>query len=397
MKTLYIALFSLVWSLGAAAQTMRCEGLFSETSQTLQNKLFESKRLSLVEMADDKMSSKLIVEASPFSDNINEATLEILRMLVQNSDFKLEGKTVLIKNKFTLAIPLKDGYFFEATYESKSNVYPRFVLQDKLVLVSPTGKVTKVTDDLIDADELKIKKSDFSLSDLSVKGLEIHLRIPLVIEGQLLSRMTKLASYFAFFEKSEIARIVEGENITKINTMFRLRKAKYVFINVLIKQPFKSLISGVIMFAAINGQSFFPHSVAPDSSATFPTAITQSFLQKTINNFQVPEKQVKLKTEISALYQKASALMKSKSYSGLSPYDINLNSQNIFSREHNMFVYYKKNEVSGQQQTFIVFANDISNGSIQGLQYFAVEVNAAEFQTLINYINHQGQPPVGTN
>lgn len=389
MKAVFAVLLTLIYSFSLVAQTRACEVLFSETTEASRDLLSESKRLVVFDTGKETVPSTLIVESVPFSENLDEATLELMRMIVQNSDFKIEDKTVLTKNKFTVGIPLKEGYFFEATYESKSNTVPRFVLQDKILLITPTGKEIKATDELLDQDQFKIKKSEFTLAGFAQTGLEIHLRLPLVVEGPLLTRFSKLAAYFEYFKKSEIAELVQGQSLTKINALFRLRKAKEVFFNVLIKQPFKSLISGVIMFAVINGQAYFPHTPHFDSNA--PAPMSQTFLKNTIDNIAVPVGQTQLKKELSALQLKAVAVMKSKNVSGLSAYDINFNEQNAFAKENNIFIHYRKNEITGQLQTYIVFSSDISKGAIQGLQFFSFEVNPNEFQTLIQFLKNQGQ------
>ena len=389
MKAVFAVLLTLTYSFNLVAQTQACEGLFTENKVINQELVSGSKRLTIFETLNEQAPSTLVIESVPFSENLEVATLELMRMIIQNSDFKLEDKTVLTKNKFTVGIPLKDGYFLEATYESKSNTSPRFVLQDKIVLITPTGKLIKVTDELLDADELKIKKSAFTLTGFAQTGLEIHLRLPLVVEGPLLAHFSEMATYFEYFKKSEIAKLVQGQSLTKINVLFRLRKAKDVFFNVLIKQPFKSLISGVIMFAVINGQAYFPHTSHPVANG--PATISQTFLKTTIDNVSVPANQIQVKKELRALQIKAAAVMKSKNFSGLSAYEINLNDQNEFSKDNNIFIQYIKNKATGQLQTYFVFSTDISKGAIQGLQFFSFEVNPKEFQTLIQFINNQGQ------
>lgn len=390
MKSVLVLFFAFIYSLSLVAQTMTCEGLFFDATVGSEDIIFESKRLTAIETKNEKATAKLIVEARPFSQDMDDATLELLRLLVQNSDFKLEDKTVLTKNKFTLGIPFKEGYFFELTYESRSNNQPRFVLQDKIILVTPTGKEIKATDDLLDANELKIKKSEFDLTGLSASGLEIHLRVPLVIEGQLLSQLSKMASYFEYFKKSEIAKIVESQNLKKINTLFRLRKAKDVFINVLIKQPFKSLISGVIMFAVISGQAYIPHLRHSDSA--LPTTIAQTYIKDTIDSVPAAKNQPQLKKELALLQKKAAAVIRSNTLSHLNYKELNLTTQNLMAKDSQFFVHQQKDAATGQRQTYIVFATEVTSGPTQGLQYFSFEVNPNEFQNLIRFLNNQMQP-----
>lgn len=399
MKAMFVIFFTLIYGLSAMSQTFTCEGLFAVEPTKAAAPVFESKRLSVIHVNNENAVSKLIIEAKAFSENTDQGTIEIMQMLVQNSDFKLEDKSVLTKNKFTLGVPFKDGYFFELTYESKSNDQPRFVLQDKIILISPTGKESKVTDELLDARDLKVNKSEFNLSGFSETGLQVHLRVPLVVEGDLLARLTEMAPYFEYFKKSEIAAILKNESLAKIKMLFRLGKAKDVFLKVLIKQPFKSLISGVIIFAVINGQAYFPHRTSPHKNLIPAAVISHTYLKTTINNFPIAENQIipsaenqiKLKSELGALLQKASAQLESKSNEGPGPFDISLGSTNIFSRDHNLFIHNRKNEVTGLPQTYFVFASEVSTGAVQGIQFFPVEVNPQEFQTLIQFLKAQSK------
>lgn len=381
-------LFIAIYLLSSFAEALTCKNLLTPSIE-LYSLPSNSPRLEIIKMSNDEAYSKLFIEESNFSQNTESAVIEMIRMLALNSHFKLEDKNVLTKNKFTLGLHSSEGYVFELTYESKSNLNPRFVLQDKIVLITPSGKDFKVTDNLISRDELKIINSEFDLKDFAPMGRHLKLKVPLVIDGELLKKFSHLAEYFEYFEKDELAQIFKSNNMLKIETLFKIRKAKKVFINQVIKGPFKFIISGVLAFSVFNS-----HLIVPDHSANQPLlqnqTISAPYVAKTINNLPIPNNQIELKKEYHAFQAEISEKLALKKYSSTAFFDIKLDVNNRFSQENNIFIYKKYNDNIGLAQTYAVFAKDISQNQVLGMQYLVVEISADKYKNLINYIDNQG-------
>lgn len=388
MKRLYLLFFTTISLMSFSAQALTCENIFATLSQPLFTPT-ESSRLQITKTADDDMNSKLFIEASSFSKDTNQAAIELIRLLVQNSVYKLEDKNVLTKNKLLLGVPIQNGYFLELTYESKSNTHPRFILQDKIELITPSGKAFKLTENLIHPDEMRIHTSEFDIKNYIQQGVHLTLKAPLIIDGALLKKFSQLAEYFEYFEKNEIAKIFKSNSMLKIETLFKIRKAQKVFFKVLIKEPFKFIIGGSLMFAVFNTQVIFPHQ-NKQTLLNQPPAITQNYVASIIHQLPIPENKPQIKEEFQNLQQEAIRQLNSKTSSNLNPIDIRLDADNFFSRQYNIFVFDKINKASGLTQTYIVFSNDISKNQNLAMQFFAIEVNPFHYQKLIAYIKHQG-------
>lgn len=375
----------------------RCEGLFPEPF-TPYKVASESNRIEIMRVTKDLDVSKLLIEELAFSADPKVAVIEMIRMLVKNSDFKLEDKNVLIKNKFTLGIPLKDGYSLMLSYESKSSADPRFVLQDKILLITPTGKEIKVTDELISPNSFKINKSEFKLDQLSETGLNFKLKAPLVVQGELLKSFSDLANYFEYFDKQELRTLFNSTNsLFKIKTQLTLRKAKTVFYNVLIKEPFKFAIGGALMFAVFNSHLITPDAVT-DTQLNTQAVVSQTYITKTINDLALPAGDKEIKQQFAEIRQKTLEQEHSLKYSNLKFGDIPIHSQNSFSIKNNLFVFERVNENTLSIHTYLVFSNDISNQMSEanslGMQYFVMEINAAKYERLIKFIKNNGAVPV---
>ncbi len=385
--TAAITIASNAWAIS------RCEGLFPEPI-TPYKVASDSNRIEIMRVSKNLDVSKLQIEESAFSADPKVAVIELIRMLVKNSDYKLEDKNVLIKNKFTLGVPLKDGYSLMLSYESKSSTDPRFVLQDKILLVTPTGKEIKVTDELINSDSFKINKSEFKLDQLAETGLNFKLKAPLVVQGELLKNFSDLANYFEYFDKQELRTLFnKSDSLFKIKTHLTLRKAKSVFYNVLIKEPFKFAIGGALMFAVFNSHLF----MADDAKVVGGGMATPVYISETFNKLQLPPGDKDLKQQFAEIQLKSVEHQQSLNYSNLKFGDIPIHSQNSFSMKNNLFVFERVNENTLSTHTYLVFSNDISNqmsaANSLGMQYFVMEINAVKYERLIKYIKNNGLLP----
>lgn len=378
--------FITIYLFSFVAQALVCKSLFIPPIEPYSIQT-DSPRLEMIKVTNEMVSSKLFIEEAQFSKDVNTAVIEMIRMLVQNSDYKLEDKNVLTKNKFTLGVPIKDGYILQLTYESKSNTDPRFILQDKIALITPSGKEFKTTEEIIARDEIKINKSEIELKDYSVLGTHLKLKAPLVIDGSLLKKFSQLAEYFEYFEKSELAEIFKSNNMLKIKSQFTMRKAKNLFYNILIKQPFKFMIGGALMFGIMNYQFIPPtHTEVPLNQGP---VISTVYVANTINKMPIPAHQTELKKEYTELQAELSH--KIQNYSNFNFLDIQLDTNNSFSRENNLFIYERVNENTGSVHTYIVISQDLSNNQTMGMQFSVVEISAKKYPNMIKYIKNQGK------
>ncbi len=394
MKSVFYSILTSVFLVAiSASASLRCEAIFPEPFQPF-SMTTESNRVEIKKISTDSDVSRLTVEESAFSADPKVAVIELIRMLVKNSDYKLEDKNVLLKNKFSLGIPLKNGYSLMLNYESKSGQESRFVLQDKINLVTPTGKEIKITDELISPDELKINKSEFLLKDIDESDLDIKLKVPLVVQGELLKNFAELTNYFEYFNKQELRNLfTKTDSLFKIKMQLRLRKAKSVFYNVLIKEPFKFIIGGSLMFAVMNSQLILPsHNSYTHTDQVTP--ISQIYIEKTISDLQLPLTDKELKQQFNEIQKQVLVEERSNHFSNLKYEDIPLNTQNNFSLKNNLFVFERVDKDTLSKHTYIVFSNDISNqisgANNLGMQYFVMEINAVKYEKLIHFIKNNG-------
>lgn len=376
-----------------SAQALTCESLFVQPFDpyTITS---DSSRVRITKVAADHVVSRLNIQEGAFGRDVNQSAIELVRMLTHNSDFKLEDKNVLLKNKFTLGIPVKDGYILQLTYESRSNGAPRFILQDKLVLITPAGREIKITNELMSNDQLRLNQTQFELNEYGVRGLELNVKVPLVVEGALLNKFAHLADYFRYFKKEEVARIFQSNSMMRIESQFKLRKAKHVFHQVLIKEPFKFIIGGAIALTVMNSQMFIhPAKEAPVST---PAAVelNLSYMNNTLNNIPIPANQPNVRAEFQQLRTDVAQRVATRSFAEINAYDVRIDPNNMFSREHNLFVFTRVNENTGSTHTYLVFSQDVSQTAGQnrnlGLQYYVMEISATRYANLIRFIGSQG-------
>ena len=214
-----------------------------------------------------------------------------------------------------------------------------------------------------------------------------ELFVPLVVDGAVLNKFSKLADYFEYFGKDEIAGIFKSNSMMKIETLFRIRKAKRVFFNVLIKEPFKLILGGAVMFAVYNSQIITPtHTEMPAQESQQISAL---YVQNTLNNMPIPANRPGLKIEFTDLQAELAAKAKNRSYANLGFHDIQGNSASAFAREHNMFVYEKLNENTGSLHTYVVVAEDASTKVALAIKYVVLEISAARYKNVIAYLKEQ--------
>lgn len=360
-----------------------------------------SDRVELKKYTNSEAPEKLVIEELGFSQKIDEASIEMMRMLLQNSSYVLEEKNVLTKGELSIGIPVKDGYYFEVTYKSMSSERGQFIV-DKITLRTPTGTGSKkIAEGFLKAGEVQLKKTEHEIGDILGEGINAKIKIPLIIDGPLLNKIDKLSKFFEFFKKDELRKLLQTNSMLKIRTVFEYRRARDVFFKVLFKEPMKAAIGmGFILLAT--GISTNPINVLKND----PTPVGQqvvvmapreyaSYMQNKINNFDVPLQAMQLRTEIREINLQIKSHMDSQQpYHGPNMAEISLDHSSAFSKEHQTWVFEKADPYNKSVHTYIVFAQEKVTTAGPGLQYMVMEISAEKYPELIKFIKEQGRMPI---
>ncbi|AZZ36531.1 hypothetical protein CIK05_06920 [Bdellovibrio sp. qaytius] len=356
----------------------------------------QSPRVELVKVTNSPAPEKLVIENVNFSEKTDEAAIEVMRLLLQNSSYVLEEKNVLNKGELVIGIPAKDGYYFEVTYKSMSGERSQFIV-DKISLKTPTGSESKkIAEGFLKAGELKLKKSEFEIGNLLGDGINAKLKIPLIIDGPLLNKIDKLARFFEFFKKDEMRNLLKSNSMLKIRTVFEYRRARDVFFKVLLKEPMKAAIGlGFIVLATsvsnmpMNVLGRGPEPIGNQVAAMAPRE-TISFLQSRINQMNIPSAEVNIKAEISQLNAQIKTHFSSNAaYNGPKLSEIRLDQESSFSLMHQTFIIEKADEFNKSVHTYIVFAEEKASTVGPGVQYMIMEINPSKYPLLIKLIKGQ--------
>ena len=359
----------------------------------------QSNRVELVKYTNSPAPEKLVIENVKFSEKTDEAAIEVMRLLLQNSSYVLEEKNVLTKGELVIGVPAKDGYYFEVTYKSMSGERSQFIV-DKITLKSPTGSENKkVAESFLKGGEVKIKKSEFEIGNILGDGINAKLKIPLIIDGPLLAKIDKLARFFEFFKKDEMRNLLKSNSMLKIRTVFEYRRARDVFFKVLFKEPMKAAIGmGFIILATgmsqmpMQSMGRGPEPLGSNIAAMAPRE-TASYLQTRVNQIQIPSTAAALKTEISALNAQIKTHFTSTAqYNGPKLSEIRTDQQSAFSQNHNTWIFEKINSFNGSKHTYIVFAEEKASIDGPGVQYMVMEINASHYPELIKLLKAHQSP-----
>lgn len=398
MRALTLLIFILSYFATLLAYGQSCENLFSEIAETTQPEITveeiksNSDRIELQKITNSPTPEKLTLEASRFSENVNQASIELMRLLLQNSSYVLEEKNVLTKGEFTLGIPVKDGYFFEVTYKSVSNERSQFIIE-KISLKTPTGTDSKkLAEGILKANEVSIKKAEFDLQGALGEGIHAKLKIPLVIDGALLTKLDTLAKFFEYFSKEEMRKLLKTDSMAKIRWHFEYRHARDIFKKILFKEPMKMALT-VGIFLAVTGNIPSFNKVETPAPAAIEAIAPSVLITDRINHFNIPKDAQVLKTEINNLNLQVRSYFKPEyQYSG-SPksLDIQLDYKNIFSQQHQTWVFEKADPYNKSIHTYIVFSEEKASSLGPAIQYMVMEIDAAKYPELIKYIKNQGQ------
>ena len=361
-----------------------------------------SPRVELKKHTNSEAPEKLVIEELGFSEKTDEASIEMMRMLLQNSSYVLEEKNVLTKGELSIGIPVKDGYYFEVTYKSMSSERSQFIV-DKITLRTPTGTGSKkVAEGFLKAGEVKLKKTEHEIGDMLGEGINAKIKIPLIIDGPLLNKIDKLSKFFEYFKKDELRKLLQTNSMLKIRTVFEYRRARDVFFKVLFKEPMKAAIGmGFILLAT--GISTSPINLMKHDNPTpvgeqvvmMAQRETGTYMQNKINGFDVPAQATQLKAEISEMNKQIQSFADSKApYYGPNMSEISLDRTSSFSQQHQTWIFEKADAYNNSVHTYIVFAQEKSTTAGPGLQYMVMEISAEKYPTLIKFIKEQGRMPM---
>lgn len=414
MRILIALLYTLSFVTSSIAYGNSCRQIFEEKQPVLllpaparkvpviiEPVQSNSNRVELKRHTNTEAVEKLTIEVMDFSTKPDEASIEMMRLLVQNSSYVLEEKNVLTKGELSIGIPAKDGYFFEVTYKTMSSERSQFVV-DKITLRTPTGTGSKkIAEAFLKPGEVKLKKAEHELGDILGAGINAKLKIPLVIDGPLLNKIDKLSKFFEFFKKDELRNLLRTGSMAKIRLVFEYRRARDVFFKVLFKEPMKAAIGmGFIILAtgiATNPINMVSRST-PEPIATHVVAAapreTSAYLVERINHIEIPQQAQQLRYEVVELNKQIKTHFDSKAlYSGPNLAEIRLDHSSAFSKAHQTWIFEKVDQFNKSKHTYIVFAEEKASVAGPGIQYMVMEIDASKYPELIKYINSQGKIP----
>lgn len=367
----------------------------------------ESNRVELKKHTGSEEPEKITLEEMKFSERPDEAMRELLNMVIKNSSYILDDKNVLTKGELSLGIPAADGKYFEVKYKSVSSDRSQFVV-DKITLRTPTGSGDKkIAESFLKSGEFKIKKSEHEIGDALGAGVNVKLKIPLVIDGPLLQKFDTYSKCFEYFKKDELRALFASKSILKIRTVLEFRRARVLFLKVLIKEPMKAAIGyGFVALTAaalsINmaGKSL-PDMSHHDTNKNIAAELVLSrselsgILENRINNHDIPKANVRLNAQMSELKKEISDYLTKNAqvpYSGPSLKDLNLNTTTL-SPNHQTWIFEKQDAYNNSVHTYIVFAQEKASSVGPGLQYVIMEINANKYSDLVTFIKQQQSVP----
>lgn len=414
MRLLTLFVFTVFHFGTVQAYAQTCENLFANSTEVVavadtpaplpvvvENIPSISNRVELQKVTNSPTPEKLILEKLDFSQNTDQASIELMRLLLQNSAYVLEEKNVLTKGELVIGIPAKEGYFFEITYKSVSNERSQFIV-DKITLKTPTGTDSKkVAEGFLKAGELQLKKTEFEIGGLLGKEINAKLKIPLAINGPLLTKIDTLATFFEYFRKDEMRTLLKTNSMLKIRTIFEYRRARSVFFKVLFKEPIKTAIGfGFIILAS--GMSPMNIGKAPTQVEMNPVAVeailprdTVTYLSQRINSFDIPEEARLIKAELYELNKQITRNFsrRDQTYVGPKAGDILLDNNNTFSLKHKTWIFEQVDFKTKSVRTYIVFAEDKVSNEGPGIQYMVMQIEPNTYPELIKFIKNQGKVP----
>ncbi len=265
-----------------AKATVQCTSLFESTQVEV-----TSKKSYLEQRSTENETSSLQIIPMDFSANPKTSALEIIRLSLTSSSFSLLEKNYLNKDKITLGFNLKEGATLEISYASNSKFEDQFLIE-QVNIRTATGYKIKIAENLVKENDFELKSDLFDLTKYLGGNTNLELKVPLIIRGQTLAHIAEQAKNFELFTKDELRILYSTKTEKQIARTVFIRKAKDLFYKVLVKEPFKILIGGAMMFSVMQmGKSIEP--------VVLPAVQTQQTVISTVaptqqENFQFTHK-----------------------------------------------------------------------------------------------------------
>lgn len=226
------------------ALALQCKSLFESRSSVVTNEHV----LKFSENYSSHEPAKMSLNPIQLGKNPQAESIEIIRYALQNRSFVISEKNFLTKDEIVLGYPLKNDYSVEVVYKSDSRGEDKFIINE-LHLITPTGQKRLIGEKIFHHDRFELKTSQFDLSEYFGPGVQLDLNVPFKIEGQTLNALDKHASSLKLFSKQELRNLYFNNSPAKIASKTFLRRAKTIFIKVLVKEPFKMLVGGALTFS----------------------------------------------------------------------------------------------------------------------------------------------------
>lgn len=250
-------------------KALQCKSLFKDSSETVLAPSAPAKPFNDVVLTrDTKSDAPAIMTLSPTQlvESPSALALKIVKHAIMSPSFSLTDKNFLAKDEIALNYPLANKYSLEVIYKSDSRESEKFIINE-INLRSPTNKKIKVAEDLFLKDKFELEKNEFEFSEHFEHGTKIDARIPFFVEGKTIDILEKNVPAFELFSKEELRNLYTTKTEKQISRAIFVRKAKDVFVKLIVKQPFKIIMSAAIAFSvftfqhSLNVQSVIEHKV----------------------------------------------------------------------------------------------------------------------------------------
>lgn len=244
------------------AQALQCKSLFKTPDQVQEVTKPQTPFNDVIVTHDSHSAAPAFMALSPTKavESPSALALKIVKHAIMGSAFSLTDKNFLAKDEIILNYPLKNKYSLEVIYKSDSRESEKFVISE-INLRSATNKKFEVAEDLFHKDRYELEKNQFDFSEHFEPGTKIDAQIPFVIEGKTIDILEKHVPAFELFSKEELRKLFTTQTEKQISRAIFVRKAKDVFVKVIVKQPFKIIMSAVIAFSVFT----FQHSLEVQS------------------------------------------------------------------------------------------------------------------------------------
>jgi hypothetical protein len=369
-------------------------------------------------------NSVLNLTERPFSENLDQALLELVRAFLVTPGDYISEKEVFNKGKLSLGFRISSKYSVQINYTSSSLTESRFI-PESITLLLPGGK-TVLAKDFMDKELSKptLKTTSISLDGKFPPGYDVTLDVPLVIGGDLLSRFKTIVDYFESFprdkQKAMLEKIFASNSLKSIKAKLVLQSYKEVLLKQIVKEPFKNIftIAIVVLGPTLSGNHNQNGSTAPQRAPVEVTSnagaggpVDVSFVTQRLNEIQIPVNNPVLASQISQLKAEITRPPTPSRPEAQSSYSATPNSLEIasiprtdFARSNLMWIYETPNGTNPKQKdSFIVFANEpsrdtggsgyqdrtASSGNYQSayqINYVLLKIDPVKYSQLIAYM-----------